>query len=95
MSSPAAGHLRRRGNVSGRAFLVGRLVDVSDGHADYHDHCRSGRCLFPFWPQRYRPPWDRYPSGRETETPLDILKKRYARGEIKKEEFDQMKKDLS
>lgn len=33
----------------------------------------------------YRPPWwDRYPSGRETETPLDILKKRYAGGEIKK-----------
>ena len=50
---------------------------------------------FLFGRSGYRPPWDRYPSGREAETPLDILKKRYARGEIKKEEFDQMKKDLS
>ncbi|MDA8091433.1 MAG: SHOCT domain-containing protein [Nitrospiraceae bacterium] len=29
------------------------------------------------------------------ETALDVLKKRYARGEISKEDFDRMKKDIS
>ena len=32
---------------------------------------------------------------KHRETPLEILKKRYARGEIDKEEFEQKKKDLT
>ena len=41
-----------------------------------------------------RKPWQ-YGGSPEGETALDILKKRYARGEINKDEFEQMKRDIS
>jgi len=33
-------------------------------------------------------------AGSSAESPLDILKRRYAQGEITKEQFEQMKRDL-
>ncbi len=47
---------------------------------------------------RFRPPWQDssrdHREGRESETALEILKKRYAKGEITKEEYEEMKRDL-
>lgn len=33
-------------------------------------------------------------SSSQKETPMEILKKRYAKGEITKEQFDEMKKNI-
>ena len=38
--------------------------------------------------------WEGGGGKREEESALEVLKKRYARGEISKEEFEEKKKDL-
>ena len=42
----------------------------------------------------FRPPWRDYRDDKQSDGAVEILKKRYAKGELTKEEFDQMKKDL-
>jgi len=55
--------------------------------------------VFMFFGRRgFMAPWNHHNqnhyTNKQTETPIDILKKRYANGEINKEEFDKIKKDI-
>ena len=65
-------------------------------------------CLIYFYRKRkvffnrrwFRHTWSRdwftdYCRGRQGDSASEILKKRYARGEINKDRFEQMKKDIS
>lgn len=42
----------------------------------------------------WRPSFIQSGPPKTSETPLDVLKARYARGEISREEYEQMRRDL-
>lgn len=62
------------------AFIIVGIVALIKGISEKEEHPRVTKEKSP-------------PAGGQT--PLDILKERYAKGEINKEEFEEKKKDLS
>jgi putative membrane protein len=54
--------------------------------------------IFLIFGRGFRPPWQdpgKHPGEEQgSETAMEILKKRYAKGEITREDFEQMKKDI-
>jgi putative membrane protein len=47
------------------------------------------------WGARKRPGRDAAEAGGPSETPLEILRKRYARGDISREQFEQVRRELA
>ena len=43
----------------------------------------------------WRPQLNQYRPAQTSQTPLETLKARYARGEVNREEFEQMRQDLA
>lgn len=48
--------------------------------------------LVLFWRRGFRPPWSGMMGGQET--PRQILDRRYAGGEVTKDQYDEMKRNL-
>jgi uncharacterized membrane protein len=69
-------------------------VVLSHGHA--YSLGAGGGLLFilPFWKRGGAKQFGEAQPGRDGDSALDIRKKRYARGEINKEEYEQIKKDI-
>ena len=69
-------------------FPIMIIVLVAIGYVVYHVFRWGGCCGGP-WGQS-----GHYGSEEEKETAMEILRRRYAKGEITKEQFEQMKKDI-
>ena len=70
-------------------FPLGIIVLIAFAYIVYRAFRWGGGCCGGPWGHN-----DHYYSNEEKETAMEILRRRYAKGEITKEQFDQMKKDL-
>jgi putative membrane protein len=66
---------------------IGLIVLVIIGYAIWRGFGWGGGCCGSHY--------GHYASNEERETAMEILRRRYAKGEITKEQFEQMKKDIA
>lgn len=70
-------------------FPIALVILILIGYAIYRDIWWGGGCCGDHYRHH-----GHYWSDEERETAMEILKRRYANGEITREQFDQMRKDI-
>jgi len=73
-------------------YGTGDDVGMVGNRLDLYDHFLGAS--YRGFDLSYSVPYGAPKTGKSEESALDILKKRYALGEINKEEFEQKKRDL-
>jgi putative membrane protein len=73
-------------------FPIGIIILIIIGYVIYRGVWWGGGCCGGH--HGHYEHYGHYGSDEERETAIEILRRRYARGEITKEQFEQMKKDI-